>query len=546
MRKAIQTVLPGAVLWLAAALWAVEAPTAAAQTVAPEAGGPAADPPQAPAAPASEPTAPRVVVTADALVRNDSMRRVLALVEVPPEAATNPVLGPYVTDTDARRLRTWLAEGRATGLAGVFYDNRDRGHSRISATRFPQLTHIVYDEELMARDADRSLAVDFLFPGPVLGNASLALRNGPQARSLPRLAMTMVDGPMAKAVSYFTNQLYVYPAHEDVRDGADLLPAMLPYFVISLGSSHLDRPVVEALAMALASMRPDTRARAEAAGLIAPTLVMLLRRTLEGVSDYLDPAAHPPAISRNRLRPGLMMTAAQALTPDTLPPVVVLTVEDEDFSGAAGLLGLDERLFDTPAAVARLWRGWEGRREMIVSTEATNDPNGRDLRIHWVLVSGDPERVRIEPLDPAGRRARIVIDWHDAPFQPSPQALARSRVEIAAIAWNGAQYSAPSFVTVAFPSHELREHAPDANGVPQLVSVDYRAAARGASFDPVLWWQAPWRDVALRDAEGRLTGWRREADGKAPVEVGLGAADPMELLEARSATPTLRWLTGTD
>ncbi len=487
------------------------------------------------------PASPRVLVTPDALVRHDPTRRMLVRVETPAEAASNPVLAPDQTGTDARRLRSWIAEGSAAGLAGVFYDNRDRGHSRLAPTLFPQLTHIAYDDALQDEGADRSLAVNFLFPGPVLGNASLAVRGGPQARSLPRLAMTMPDGATAKAVSYFANQLYVYPAHEDVRDGHDVLPAMLPYFTISLGSSHRDRPLVEAYAMALASMTPETRARAEALGLLAPTLTMLMRRSLEGVTDYLSPAAHPAAIPRARLRPGVMMSAAQALTPDTLPPLVRLNVLEEGFTDAAGLSGRSERLFDTPAAVARLWRDFAGRREMVVSTEATRDPNGRELKIHWVLLSGDPDRVRIEPLDPAGRRARITVDWHDAPFRSGADDRRRSRVEIAAIAWNGAQFSAPSFITVAFPPHERRTFAPDAQGVPQLVSVDYHAAARGDAFDPLLWWQAPWRDVALRDDLGRLIGWRREGDGARPVIISPADHGVYRLSGANGANPTLQW-----
>ncbi len=464
------------------------------------------------------------------------------MVKLPPETATNPVLAPDLAGTDARRLRSWMAAGSAAGLVGVLYDNRDRGHSRLAATLFPQITHIAYDDALRAQDADRSLATHFLFPGPVLGNASLAIRGGPQARSLPRLAMTQPDLATHKAVGYFANHLYVYPAHQDVRDGRDVLPAMLPYFAISLGSSHSDRPLVEALAMTLAAFTPETRARAEALGLIAPTLTMLLRRNLEGVTDYLSPMAHPAAISGRRLRPGAMMSAAQALTPDTLPPVVLLRVEQEDFAQEAGLDGRSERLFDTPAAVARLWRGWEGRREMVVSAAATRDPNDRDLQIHWVLISGDPERVRIAPLDPAGTRARIVVDWHDAPFRSTPTAATRSRVEIAAIAWNGAQYSAPSFVSVAFPPHQTREHEADDDGAPRLVSVDHR----GSGFDPLLWSRAPWRDVAVRDDLGRLIGWRREAEGAEPLMVSPPDAGTYHLADAASEAPTLRWQPAAD
>ena len=485
--------------------------------------------------------APAVTLSADDLTRDLALRRWRAAVAPAPEAAEMPVLAPDATGTQARQLRSWVAGGTAAGLTGVFYDNRDGGHSRLDPGRFPQMSHIVYDEGLRDQGAHRSLAHNFLFPGPVLGNASLAVTGGASARSLPRLAMTTPDAPMAAAVGYLNNHLYVYPAHHDVRGGVDVLPAMLPYFAISLGSSHSDRPVVELLAMALASLRPETRARAEAEGLLAPTLTMLLRRSLQGVTDYLGPEAHPSAIQRNRLRPGVAMAAAQALRPEDLPPVVLIRVLEESFGEAAGLLGRSERLFDTPAAIARLWRDWSGRQEMVVSAAATQDPNGRALEFHWVVLSGEPGAVRITPLDPAGRRARLEIDWHSTPFTPPSGGPSRNRVEIAVIAWNGVQYSAPSFVTVAFPAHQRRVYGPDASGVPQLLSVDYDAAAREERFDPALWWQAAWRDTAIRDDLGQIIGWRRtEADGASqlitPPDFGS-----YSLRNPSSATPTLTW-----
>lgn len=461
-----------------------------------------------PAAP-EPPQAPGVTVSKDLLHRDAQRRRWLADIAPVPEAVENPILGEAVTGADARLLRSWQARGTAAGLAGVFYENRDRGHSPLDPARFPQLTRILYDEDLRAEGADRSLGHFMLFPAPVLGNASLAVTSGPFARSLPRLAMTTPNSAAAAFVGYAHNHLYVYPGHFDVRNGRDLLPAMVPYFAISLGSSRSDQPILEALAMTLAALRPETRARLEEERLLAPTLTMLLRRGLSGTPGYLSPEAHPPAIRRDRLRPGLMMGAAQAMTPEEIPPLVRLEVISETFSEAAGLGQRSERLFDTPAAVARLWRGWEGRQEMIVSTEATRDPNGRPLQIHWLLISGDPARVEITPLDPEGRRARLRIDWHDAPFQPRPSAFSRSRLEIAAIAWNGAQYSAPSLVTVGFPPHQERTYRPGPDGQPRLVSVDYDATGREAEYDPRLWYEAPWRDEALRDSSGRIIGWRR-------------------------------------
>jgi hypothetical protein len=543
-RLSLRFPVPGGVgraLMLALALTGGALPQVVPAQTAPGTGAgaaPAATPAQRP----GRPEAPRVTVTRDGLQPIAQLGRYLASVSVPPEAAANPVLGPEERDPEARFLRQWVFDGTAAGLAGVFYDNRDNGHSRLSARRFPQLTHIDYDEELRAREAHRSLAHAFLFPGPVLGNASLAITGGMNARSLPRLAMTTPSEIAQAFVGYANNHLYVYPGHMDLgRGGGDVLPAMVPYFPISRGSSSSDRPLLDAMALALASMRPETRARLEAEGLIAPTLVMLLRFGLRDTEGYLDPRAHPASIHRDRLRPGLMMSVAHDIRPDEIPPMVRLRVLTEDFGDAAGLAQKGERLFDTPSAVARLWRNLEWTRSIVVSTAGTRDPNDRALEFHWLLLAGDPERVRIVPLDPAGRRARIEVDWHDAPFASAGRDEEGSRVEIGVIAWNGARYSAPAFVTVAFPAHQERIYAPGPDGRMRLASVDYDALARDAPFDPVLWWEARWRDEPIYDAGGHRVGWQRHYRSGRSEAVPDDRPGTYEMQITRNRPPRLRW-----
>lgn len=458
--------------------------------------------------------APRVAVTPDALQPDPRLNRFRVNLTPAPEAADLPVLGDAASGAGVRLLRLWTAEGRAAGLAGVFYDNRDRGHSRLSDERFPQLTHIDYGEDLQAEGLDRALADRFLFGAPVLGNASMAVTGGSHPRSLPRLAMTLPPGPAQAFIGYVHNHLYVYPGHRDYGD-ADILPATLPYFVVSRGSSGSDSPFLEALAMTMAAFRPETRARLEAEGLLAPALAMILRRGLSGVTDYLSPNAHPPVFERDRLRTEVMMQIAQAMAPDEIPPLVRLEVLRDGFAAEAGLTRESERLFDTPAAVARLWRSWEGRRQMMVSAARTGDPNDRPLEFHWILLSGDPARVRIDLLDRARSAAALTVDWHDAPVRNATGAAPGARVEIAVIAWNGAQFSAPALISVAFPAHEQRRYATGPQGLPMLLDVDYDAAGREVGYDNALWWTAPWRDEAVRDGNHRLVAWRRHfADGR--------------------------------
>jgi len=53
--------------------------------------------------------------------------------------------------------------------------------------------------------------------------------------------------------------------------------------------------------------------------------------------------------------------------------------------------GLSERLFDTPVAIARLWRSHAYSRSMVISAEAPRDAQGRVLGVRqpWRKVAGN-------------------------------------------------------------------------------------------------------------------------------------------------------------
>jgi hypothetical protein len=235
---------------------------------------------------------------------------------------------------------------------------------------------------------------------------------------------------------------------------------------------------------------------------------------------YLTGAAHPTVFDGKSLLPERMMQIAASLTPDVVPPMVRLRVEEESFSPQAGLAGESEALFDTASAIARLWRSEAWQQHMTVTAEATKDPNGRPLTFSWVLLRGDPDHVRIEPFD-EGRRARLTFEWQERPVPQPPQAGTvssappqASRIDIGVFASNGAQDSAPAFISVSLPTHQLRQYEPEPDGAMRLVSIDYDANSRKASYDSMLYWSAPWSDRFLYDETGRLAGWQRtEADG---------------------------------
>lgn len=427
-------------------------------------------------------------------------------------------------------LRDHWAAGRAAGLHGVFYDNRDRGHSPLGRDLFPQLVHVAYSPAAREAGIDYGLNDSLLLPGIAFGNSSTALTAGPTWRSLPRLALTRPDGtgPMRLWQNWAANHLYIHPAHHDFgHDHGDLFPANTPYLLVSRGSSGSDRPFLEAVAMILAALPPETRARMAAEGLVVPSVQMIFRRSLQDIRSreaYLSGAAHPPVFDAARINLARMVSLAQSITPDAIPAEARIRVEaetrfraGEDFFGE----GLSEQLFDTPSAIARIWRARAGRRVMTLSAAESRDANGRPLAFEWRLLQGDPARVRIEPLDD-GLRARITIDWHD-PFPVSandPQKTAR--VDIGLFAHNGVHDSAPAILSWYFPPHEARRHETGPDGAPRLVSLDYREG-EAVYADPFLSPRGDWRDEFRYDAAGRLAGFTRHRDGIAEEHTASGA-----------------------
>ena len=437
---------------------------------------------------------------------------------LPEQPLSDAVLPPGPKHNARDLLREHARRGRAAGNHGDLYDNRDRGHSALDLAGFPQVTGIVYAEAARAADVDYGLNDRLLFDRVTFGNSSTALTSGPHWRSLPRHALTRPDGtgPMRLWQNWSANHLYIYPAHQDYgREAGDLFPANTPYALVSVGSSGSDRPFLEAVAMILASFKPATKARLIEEGMVVPTVQFVFRRSLQNVRSreaYFSNAAHPAAFDARSINLARMVSLAQSIEPGAIPAEVRIQVFEEDtaregvdFFGA----GLGEHLFDTPSAVARIWRAKTGRRSMLVSAEASRDINDRPLTFHWRLLQGDPSRVTIEPLE-GGRHARITLNWHDRfpVSEDDPQLSAR--VDIGVFANNGVQDSAPAILSWYFPPHETRDYEEDPDGTPRIVAIDHADPTKAEVYaDPLLLPRADWRDVYAYDEGGTLTGWTR-------------------------------------
>lgn len=451
-------------------------------------------------------------------------RRLARVGFVPSKA---PVLGAHKTDPGHQLLRRLVTTGQAAGNLGDLYENRDRDHSWINPKHHPQLTRVHYGRAFQQQNYDYGVSLSMLFDAPLIGHSSTALTKGPMWRSQARLALTTAEGPSRLYQNYRGGQIHVYP---EVRDHdperGDLFPANTPYLLISQGSSGSDKAHLEALAMILAAFRPDTKAVLKQEGLLAPTVQMVYRRARLGVRSreaYLSGGAHPSAFRDSDIQLARMVGLANAIQPEDIPPLVQLKVLEEtettegvDFFGH----GLSEKLFDTPAAIARVWRSYLGRREMVVSAADTVDINGRDLTFDWVVLRGDHSKIHITPLTPDGRYAHIEMYWQDA--QPSPGApdILSPRIDIGVFANNGIHDSAPSFVSVLLPHHETRLYDKVPSGL-RVLSID-RAASQKVYSDPLIFPVTRWKDSYLYDLDGEFLGWTRRRGQKETVFDAVG------------------------
>lgn len=475
-------------------------------------------------APAAQPSPPAAASEGQALVSGANTTWDPAAERLRPRftfpSLTKAVIVPDRNTAATNILREHAKRGRAAGNLGDLYDNRDRGHSALDPDAHPQLTRVIYSEAAQAADVDYGLNDRLLFDHVTIGNSSTAITGGALWRSLPRSALTRDDGtgPMRLWQNASANQLYVYPSHRDYGpDSGDLFPANTPYLIVSHGSSGSDKPFLEAVAMILAAYRPDTKARLIEENLIVPMTQMVFRRSLRNVlsrADYFGPNANPAAFEAYDINLARMVSLAQSIKPGDIPPQVRIRVTSEetategvDFFGD----GLSEQFFDTPAAIARIWRSKAFSRTLTLSADETKDPNGRPLSFQWRLLQGKGEHVRITP-SKDGRTASISLDWQE-PFAISKDnPVKSSRVDIGVYANNGVHDSAPAILSVWFPPDEARTYEPGPDGAMRIASIDY-AGRPGVYADPMLIARADWRDSYHYDAAGRLTGWTRTRGG---------------------------------
>ncbi len=94
-----------------------------------------------------------------------------------------------------------------------------------------------------------------------------------------------------------------------------------------------------------------------------------------------------------------MVEMAHKITLADIPPIALIRTIKEDVPMPGRDYfdpGLTEKLAETPAAIARIFRGAGYLRQITVSAEGSRDLNNRPLKFHWTVLRGDPDRIKID------------------------------------------------------------------------------------------------------------------------------------------------------
>ena len=268
---------------------------------------------------------------------------------------------------------------------------------------------------------------------------------------------------------------------------------------------------MDAFAATLAAFRPEVKKKLAQSGLLVPTMQMIFRRSnsnLEKAQEYFTGKAHPVVFDGKNLDVVRMIRRAHALKEDALPPFAQFKVVREDMP-VPGRDYFDfrphQRLFDTPCAVARVYKTTAGTYSLTLDAQGSRDLGGKPLVYRWSILRGDASRIKIEKLDGEGSVVDITVPWHHRrPVLPG-STLESNRVDVALFVGNGEHWSAPAILSVYCPDNQKRAY--DEQG--RVRSIDYNL---DNYVDPFLENPRNWRDDYRYDKEGKLLGWTRSRE----------------------------------
>lgn len=264
------------------------------------------------------------------------------------------------------------------GNTGDLYVNRDGNHSVLARKGFPGVTSVSFDAACTAK----GVVLDFpnmFFKYPVFGNCSRALVAGPLWRSLPRALMTSERRRLKHIEKfYFSNQVWVFPAVFDcppAGTNGDVFASVAPYWIVTQGKSWSDQYYLRAALEISRSLKSDVKKAIVEKGLLAPTVQMILRKSLLGVKmpdDYLTSLAHPTAFPPNGLDMARLKKMASEMKVEDIPPAV--KIESVAFSS---LLSGDpikgELTYATSAAWGIVLRRPDAERSFIIRAKGADE-----------------------------------------------------------------------------------------------------------------------------------------------------------------------------
>ncbi len=408
----------------------------------------------------------------------------------------------------SKSLNKWYKKGTAAGNVGDLYDNRDKGHSKLSKDRYPQLSYVKYRGPAKRSEIARSFQRYVIFNRVTMGNASEAIVEDRTWRSLARMGIMRYGNHLYR--QYMQSQIYMYPEHQD-HDGDDTFPVNTPYMIVSQGSSGSDQPFMKAVAATLAAFRPEVKTKLVENRALMPTLQMIFRRSNKNVSsreDYLSGKAHPSVFNDSQLNTLEMIKRAHQIHPEKRPPVAAIELRKDDL----GDPGIDyfapsqrEKIITTPSAIGRVFRSTEYAKTFQLSAAPSRSLNGGSLDYHWVVLRGDEERIKIEPRNDQGSIVDVRIPWHEMRSVEGVN-IRSPRVDIGLFVENDHHLSAPAFFSLYCVPREKRTYGPDN----RLQSVDYNHKEyRKRYTDPKIAGHKNWRDEYIYTKDGKRVGWKR-------------------------------------
>lgn len=382
---------------------------------------------------------------------------------------------PLTTRKDevGRILNQAAAAGEAAGLSAITYENRDGGHSMLPLAVWPGLSNHTFSKADQAAGHATGPA-RFLRDHPTIGNCSMA---GPAERagSIPRIYLMEPGGTPFTVRQYLSNQLFIYPEHQDHDPGAnglggwgDLYPLNSPALLISQGSSGSDQPFLQALLSTIAAFPPDVQRTLIEKRFLAPTLQHLLRRCGKPVAsdeDYLSAKAHPVVFDAGFLDELKMVRAAAQMTVGSIPPIALFNIQEEtSFEPGVHYVespaALPWQFATSPVAVGRIFRGNQSRYECLIDARGCFDLLGRPLTVRAVVLQGDPALVTIRS-GPAAGFFQLAFQWQPPDATTTPGRPRSHRVDVGIFASNGVATSAPAFFSLFMLPNERRFYDSD-------------------------------------------------------------------------------------